>query len=167
MMRRLSLILFLFLIGCDNPPDKPIEIKVEGQFTSLEAVAIRQTVAAFQKTCRALFSDYRADVTSARLKVSQQPAAFYRTQRYGWGPEIQIEIRIADDAKRIPTRFRASGHTLTYYLGGGRRPGMVMQKAQSEQVCGVKDVRESSDVFVSVPGLAVVDDLRNHGTPIE
>lgn len=108
------------------------------------------------KHCPAL-SSYWGDVASAQVEV--ESAIGYRGEVLGWITELWYRIKIKNDARTIPPEFRAGGHTLHFYVGGGGRPGIVVQKEQSQLVCGLP-TGSGDNQFIAVPDLKFIDQIR-------
>lgn len=53
----------------------------------------------------------------------------------GWGRMVRLTVTVKDDAK-LPTEWRAWGHTITFDVGGGNKPGIHVMKDQAARFCG-------------------------------
>ncbi len=164
MIKRFAIVLAaaLGLAGCGEP--EAARIVVRGEISEDQAAVVGEAIAAFERACPDLVERYWGDVESAEAVVWGPEVVKdlleidYRWEQWGWTRWIEINVKIVDDPKIIPGRHRAQGHTLYYFLGGGRRPGVDGKKTQSQVLCPMPD-GQGSDVLKPAPGLAVVDQL--------
>ena len=101
---------------------------------------------------------YKDDIEWIDINVGEVIPLSYRYEQFGWEHELYLQVKLRDDP-RTPSMWRASGHVLHYFIGGSPNPGVVAQKTQSHHFLGV-DPNPDSDVFLPVPALAIVDELR-------
>lgn len=101
---------------------------------------------------------YKDDIEWIEINVGEVIPLSYRYEQFGWEHELYLQVKLRDDP-RTPSMWRASGHVLHYFIGGSPNPGVVAQKTQSHHFLGV-DPNPDSDVFLPVPALAIVDELR-------
>jgi hypothetical protein len=120
-----------------------------------EQVAVK-AVQEFVAACRPLTDKYWVDVVSATA-VAEDEIASYRERDYGWSSHVEVVVQISNNPSAIPNDVNAWGHRLYYYLGGGKRPGIIAQKRQSQALCGMTPDAGGKDVFKAVPGLSVLD----------
>jgi len=120
-----------------------------------EQVAVK-AVQEFVAACRPLTDKYWVDVASAAA-VAQDEYASYRERDYGWPAHVEVSVQLTQKPGVIPGEFNAVGHRLTYLLGGGKKPGIIAQKRQSQALCGMTPDAGGKDVFKAVPGLSVLD----------
>lgn len=116
-------------------------------------------LAQLKTSCAPLFTDYADDVEWIKVMGETDDCNYpgsHRCDEYGWDRTVEINVKIVDDRKVIPVDYRARGHTLFYWLGTGRRPGIMSLKDQSKFVCEWSHIPDSSNYFVSVPKLADV-----------
>lgn len=64
----------------------------------------------------------------------------------GWGRMIELQATVKPDAK-LPNGWNAWNHTLSWRMGGGEKPGILMIKPQAARFCG----RTSGDSVVDAP----------------
>lgn len=120
-----------------------------------EDVAVK-AVQAFLAACSPLADKYWSDVVSAKAKAYETYAS-YRVRDYGWPVEIEVEIQLKENPSSIPDTFQAWGHRVSYFIGGGKKPGIIAQKRQAQALCGMVPDPNGKDVFKSVPGMTVID----------
>lgn len=123
----------VFLMGCDQA-EEDFVFKVSPDLTADQAAAIQQSLEIFQRECPLVFEHWR-DVDRATASFHRVVAPIYRTETLGWTNEVRLELVIAGQPHSIPGDIDASGHRLTYYLGGGRSPGILAKKTQAKQLC--------------------------------
>lgn len=118
---------------------------------------MQAALAQLKTSCAPLFTDYADDIESIKINGDSadcsQPGD-YKCDEYGWGQRIKINVKITGDRKVIPVKYRARGHTLHYWLGAGRQPGIMSLKDQSKYVCEWSHTPTGSSYFVSVPELS-------------
>jgi len=122
----------------------------EGTSEHNEKLIKRANFQLFQN-CPDLWS-YWPDVASAKVEIETSFGA--RKEQLGWKNELHYQVKIKQETKAIPAKFRAWGHTLHYYLGAGKDPGIVIQKRESQLVCGIQPKSDGIDLFISVPELS-------------
>lgn len=141
----------LVLTSCSEPTKQSqADVIINSKLPQKEKQITKKAVDAFFAACPQL-REYWSDVKSAQADI-HQPSAFYRSEQYGWRKEIKLKVVLKNDTKKIPNEYRAWGHTLYYFMGGGKQPGYVATKPQAQQVCGLQP--SDSDTFRSVAALA-------------
>ena len=147
MIKRFAILLAaaLGLAGCGDDPVEATHIVVRGEISEGQAVVVSEAIAAFERACPDLTGRYWGDVESAEATVWGPDVVKdlleidYRWEQWGWTRWIEINVKIVDDPKTIPRDYQASGHTLYYFLGGGRQPGVDGKKTQSQLLCPMPD----------------------------
>jgi hypothetical protein len=154
----------LTVAACTAEPGQFPSINVTSYTNTDDIEMASQAIKVFlNKGCPDL-AKYAGDVESFEATIGAEPVAGYRTEKFGWTKEIDLQIRISQDATRIPPDSYARGHTLHYYLGAGTTPGVIIQKDQSYALCGAKEGswqfpfgRPGGDGILSLPSLAFID----------
>lgn len=135
------------LTGPNGSSGKPIT----EEMLALAKVATER----FRDACPKLLKS--GDVVAIRISVDDDTnlmAYNYRGEAFGWPSELELQVDVGQQAK---TLREAAGHTLYYFLGGGRRPGIATLKDQSATACGWKPNR--GQAFTDDPGMRAVDKL--------
>jgi hypothetical protein len=103
------------------------------------------------KTC-GFIKNYTEAATEITLHYDSTNSD-YRDGMYGWKRQITITMKISNDEENIP--FEMAGQTLDYFMGIGKKPGIVVNKWQAGTLCGYgKDVWPGEDVFIPVEAVA-------------
>lgn len=117
----------------------------------------------FQNHCKG-WQQYPEAIESAEIKLSRWEKSdyeVYRQEDYGWYTEIELNIKIKDDAK-LPTELRmVPGHTLYYFIGGGKKPGIEMLKDVSALFFGFKNgqFEKGKNTFVANDAYKIADEI--------
>lgn len=81
---------------------------------------------------------YSDDIVSVKAKtIINSALSGDQTRDDRWTAIVSFEVKIADDAKRIPKEWRAGGHHLYYDVGGPKNPGINVAKATGGWFCGI------------------------------
>ena len=116
-----------------------------------------------------LFKEYSGDIESIMINVETLDCkdwkeigpGDFRCTEYGWVTKVIVKVRIKDRPQYIPIKYRAFGHTLTYEIGGGKRPGILTLKSQEQVVCGWPD--GYGKIYIDVPEVNFIPgDTTNH-----
>ena len=104
----------------------------------------------FFKVCpKAL--DYWDDLEVTTATVFR-PGYHSMAEKAKWPVQIDFSLKVKNTTNlKMPRKFNANGHTLHFKMGGGNRPGIIIQKAQSAKFCGVKPAGEGNDTFIDWP----------------
>ena len=161
-MRIFAAILVLLLAACDDADDGSIHITAVGDLTPEQGEIVQRAADAFAAACPNLFTRFAKDVESATLSVTENDEATraidHMYGEYGWDRYVYVAVKIIDRPSQIPNSMRAGGHTLHYFLGGGRVPGARSIKAQAQLVCGWPPAQEG-DVHIPIAALSIIDSL--------
>lgn len=144
---------FSVLSGCGESDKSALTIPAETQTAAISKEDAEKAVAIFVDQCKPLTGEYRTDIASAKAKA-QNGFADYRIQGYGWKAEIEIQIRTVDNPKDIPNELMSAGQMLTYYVGGGVKPGIIAKSRKAQALCGMTVNPTGGDVFKPVPALS-------------
>lgn len=149
------------LAACGDEDEKPKGVVVDGvlKTTAVSAEQLRSAMKSWADACVPLTSEYWGDVVAAKATAYDEYAD-YRLSGYGWKTTIEIEVKLSEKPKKIPSHYQAAGHTLWYYAGGGDKPGVLAKKAQSASLCGMTPDPKGNDVFKPVPELAAFNPPR-------
>ncbi len=121
---------------------------------------VKEAISHLLKACPG-FNTYWEDVESAKLEIWKGKDWDYRRKDFGWKNYLVLEIIIKRDTKIIPRKYQVSGHTLTYYIGGGNRSSILTKKIQSQYFCGGFQLNDNSaDAFLFVPAMIILDELQ-------
>lgn len=125
-----------------------------------ELVIAKKAFEVFCQTCHLLTGKYAEDVETVEVshgfnRTKNGSCMDYRCDDYGWDRQIYIKVKIKDRTKIIPDfRGGPSGHTLHFYLGGPKNPGITTTKFP--EFCGVQKPSNGNDTFISVPSLSFI-----------
>lgn len=142
-------------------------IKAENIDGNVDEQIIKQILNSFTERAVPLLKKYPNCVESATAVICQwnlnDKYLIYRQEEYGWGIEIEVSIKIKDDVTVRDGKYLLSGHTLWYYLGGGKRPGIDCLKSESAIFVGVDSsrIKDGENTFISVPEYYIIDQLVN------
>jgi hypothetical protein len=78
----------------------------------------------------------------------------YRAERYGWKKQILIEMYVKRDYNTVPPDM--AGQTLFYYIGAGKKPGIVINKWQAMQLCGLNQTNIGEDVHIPIDDVSFI-----------
>jgi hypothetical protein len=159
----MSLLILFSLLGCSKATEqKPPQINwiLKGD-PSVPQQDILNFINLFYSKCLGI-QKYATEIETATIAVSKtnNPTVDYLQEKYGWRNEITISIKIKDNA-RLPSEWRAEGHTLYYIIGGQLNPGIVAKNDQSATFFGMAPDKDNpgSDVFQAVPEFKTIDQL--------
>ena len=101
------------------------------------------------RSCPGL-AEYAPTIVQAKVLVAAYPKSILPGQehwvRYGWDREVIYRIRL--DSK----------HMLRYFLGAGKKPGIIATTAPSKFFCGLDD-NNAIPVHFEMPDLAFLQNL--------
>lgn len=130
---------------------------------SLDENKIKTLLYDFQEQCKG-WTAYPEAIESAEAtirKFEKSKYESYAQETLGWYTEIELDIKIKDDAK-FPTTLRmVPGNTLHYYIGGGKKPGILMIKEVSALFLGVPEsqIATEGSTFVSNEAFKIADEI--------
>lgn len=158
-MRFIAIAIAVTLIaGCSEPSDKArISIQTEG-VTESQNVVVKKAAEVLFDRCPGL-AQYAQDIEWVKARtniVTPDGYGGYQTRDYGWTTWVAFEVKVADDARRIPNEWRAWGHHLFYDVGSSPRPGVNVAKATAGWFCGIGHQHG----FIPAQEATVVDELR-------
>jgi hypothetical protein len=148
--------------------------EIRMQTTHITPEVAQQALEEFKKACAPLFNEHAPDVVSVRVTASD--GLMPRAVQWGWGVEIEVQVKLKDVVPTFDPDIWASGHTLWYFLGGGAKPGFQAQKRVSLRACGLTSYDEARQEFVGLPALGallpgperpVSADVMKHATDTE
>ncbi|MBA1446925.1 MAG: hypothetical protein M3H12_20750 [Chromatiales bacterium] len=100
---------------------------------------------------------YRADFKS--MKADIEPGWSSDKDEYGWDPRLVLTIVVKDSPQHIPTTYRAWGHHIRYYMGGGQRPGITTPKEVGHRLCGRMRIDPMANSFLYSDSMQVIDQI--------
>ena len=115
----------------------------------------------FLKACP-LTSETWSSISSTQIDVKSSFG--YRKDQFNWAKEVEIQLVFHEDLAEP-----YSGNHLTFYLGGGTRPGITTSKALSKKLCkfsgraehvtsgGPCTIESGEDCILDVPALNQID----------
>lgn len=135
-----------FKLDSDEPPDRAV---------MAEAIDILM-----HEACTELGERAR-DLEGGRVRLFKGGMYGFPGETFGWTRYVEVRILVRDRPTTIPRAWRASGHTLHYYVGGGERPGVAALKDVSHRLCGAMPVHtDGSYSFIDIPAADVVAQQR-------
>jgi hypothetical protein len=132
-----------------------IESQIEYHPTDSTSVAILNSALALLKANCIHIKNYIDDGEIVRLYYHDKLHGDYKTVDYGWEKQIEINITIPENYNKYPTDM--AGQTLYYYIGNGKRPGIVTGKWQAKMLCGSRYVtadKNSDDILIPVENVS-------------
>lgn len=125
--------------------------------TQLETA--KKSYAVFCDVCKPLMNEYTDDIEWVKIekrivRVKGYGCMDYRCRDYGWDIEYEIQVKIKENPSIIPGELRALGHTIHYYLGGPKNPGINIDKIP--ELCGKERV-SGKDVYISESRLSFIN----------
>jgi len=136
-----------------HEPDPASQVTIENPWPG-DAEVVKSAMEVFAVNCPGLFGPFRRDVEQIRALVYHDLLGVNEDK--GWNQMIEVRVQLSRDAASMPVSWRAGGHTLYYYLGAGRDPGITAKKEQSQLACGMPTSR-GNDTFKSVRELGFLD----------
>lgn len=127
----------------------------EGTSADTQAVA-KQALTALRQACPPLNRNYWGAVRAIGVTAISRPRGkcsiadeicSLRLGRYRWDVAVGITIELGDTG--IP---ETSGESLHFWLGIGKKPGLLMNKSTEKLLCGL-DADNGDDVLVPIPAL--------------
>lgn len=158
-MKRIAFILALaMLAGCSDSGNKAdIHLQTEGVTENQKEIVTKASEVLFER-CAGL-KQYAQDIEWVKATtniVMPDTISAYQAEKYGWTRWVSFEVKVSDDAKRIPADWRAWGHHLYYDVGSSPRPGVNVGKETGGWFCGIED----KSGFIPAPDAVAVDQLR-------
>lgn len=126
---------------------------------NLSNETVKQILSSFENQCVGL-QKYPDAVESATVCVNKYDPSIvstYRQEQLGWKNEIEITIKIKDDANTAWPQIK--GHTLYYYIGGVDSPGIVTMKNESGMFLGIAENDITDGNFVRADIFKKVDEI--------
>ena len=153
-MKKLIMVTILVIIGISvgcSSESVVIEPLYDKNLNQNELAVAKRAFEVFSQTCLPLMGEYVGDIETIEISRGFDD---YRNRDYGWDAHFYMEIKIKDSTSLIPASMRAFGHTLHFYLGGQKNPGITTTKFP--QLCGVQKPSNGNDTFISVPSLSFI-----------
>ncbi len=156
-------VLVMCLISCTSDKRNSISPVCGNELNAQECFMAKEAFSVFSDTCRPLMNKYTSDIESIRIEsgfdrdpnIPRDGCLDYRCKEYGWDKQISVKIKLKDKLDVIPSKIRASGHTLYFYLGGPKNPGYTVGKFP--ELCGAQGAADGSyDKYISEPKLSFI-----------
>lgn len=167
LMGRFILLLALLLIiggllySCADEKAKTKPVISPVYSTSLnpdDRIIAEKAFNVFCEECQPLMGKYSEDIESIVISChdifSDGRCLDYRCDEYGWEKQIYLKIKLKDKQSVIPNELRSWGHTLHFYLGGPKNPGITTTKFP--ELCGVTKPTDGSDTYIPDPRLSFI-----------
>ena len=163
---------FLFF---NEPEEKKVEnvspkitwSLTESSVKNIDTQKLKELLVAFQIACKG-WTKYPEAIETAEItvrKFEKSKYESYKQEELGWYTEVELSIKIKNDAK-LPTDLRmVPGHTLHYFIGGGKKPGLIMIKDVTALFFGVPASQINTDghTFVNNEAFKIADELVKEG----
>lgn len=143
------LCLCVFLFGCgEEPTVADVKYMPYGKYDNpTDAARAKKQVALLADACPALFKTAAKDIQTAT--ASFQEAYPYQTDEYGWEEQLEIDVEL----KNIPGSKRAWGQKLFFFIGSGKKTGIITNKRVTQEICGWEVSKNGDNMFHSIQGL--------------
>lgn len=129
------------------------KMNVELRTEKISKEQAEKALVTFIKSCDALTKTHWEDVREARA-VAQDEYADYRLKDYGWKRHVEVTVIFNKVVKTLP---EGSDRILVYFVGAGKKPGIIAQSGAAADLCGMKPHPKGDDVFKPVAELAALD----------
>lgn len=146
-----------------NTPTKITWSLTESNVNNINKEKLKELLHYFQSQCDG-WNKYSNAIESAEISIRKFEKSKYESypqEELGWYTEVELSIKIKNDAK-LPTELRmVPGHTLHYFIGGGKKPGILMIKDVSALFLGVPEssIKPSTNTFVENEAYRIIDEL--------
>lgn len=159
-MKKIFFLLFsIFLISACTEEPQVINPIYDNSLNQTQLEAAKKAYVVFCDVCKPLMSEYTGDIEWIKIEKGFDRSLSYgcldyRCRDYGWDKQYYIQVKIKDDTSIIPRELRAWGHTLHYYLGGPKNPGITISKIP--ELCGKEKVT-NNEVYISDSRLSFIN----------
>lgn len=146
-----------------SQPPKITWSLTESSVKNIDTQKLKELLVAFQIACKG-WTKYPEAIETAEITVRKFEKSKYESytqEELGWYTEVELSIKIKNDAK-LPTDLRmVPGHTLHYFIGGGKKPGLIMIKDVTALFFGVPASQINTDghTFVNNEAFKIADEL--------
>ena len=142
------LCLCVFLFGCGEDSVADVKYMPYGKYDNpTDAARAEKQVALLADACPALFKTAAKDIQIAT--ASFQEAYPYQTDEYGWEEQLEVDVEL----KNIPGSKRAWGQKLFFFIGSGKKTGIITNKRVTQEICGWEVSKNGAHMFYSIQGL--------------
>ncbi len=142
------LCLCVFLFGCGEDSVADVKYMPYGKYDNpTDAARAEKQVALLADACPALFKTAAKDIQTAT--ASFQEAYPYQTDDYGWEEQLEVDVEL----KNIPGSKRAWGQKLFFFIGSGKKTGIITNKRVTQEICGWEVSKNGAHMFYSIQGL--------------
>lgn len=142
--------LFVMYSGYDKSGNEP-EYNIQAGEDPHKIQAIEFAFKEFLKACPTA-RNYWPDIIAARANVYDTYNS--TAEEAGWPIQVNFQFVVTKGiTRKIPRQAFASGHTLHFIVGAGNRPGIIIQKDQSAEFCGIASNNGNFDNFIDWPAL--------------
>ena len=146
-----------------NTPTKITWSLTESNVNNINKEKLKELLHYFQNQCDG-WNKYPNAIESAEISIRRFEKSKYESyaqEELGWYTEVELSIKIKNDAK-LPTELRmVPGHTLHYFIGGGKKPGILMIKDVTALFLGIPEsqINSNGPTFVSNDAFQIADEL--------
>ena len=159
----LSILTVLALAACGKTPDKVVAVDPNAS-ADVQAM-VQDATKQLYTACTGLNQnayDLLKKTWTASVASNAGNGFNYRTEKWGWSKWVEITVQVSPKARDLPKEWNAPGKILTYYLGGGKTPGIATNDKLSQLMCGsmaVSNNPEDPYSHLDWPDLASLDKL--------
>lgn len=128
-MNKLLFIVFsLCLSACSEPEIKPLEIIYPADVSDSEKQDLSYAAHRLAATCYNVFSKPES---FSGVSVATREASPEQKSVYGWDSVSEVSLKLDNH----PDFGKAIKHNCSFYVGDGRRPGVVSKSSCMEDAC--------------------------------
>lgn len=138
------------LCGCGSEPAPTVDIKYvpDGEYNNPAHIEkVEKALNLLKESCPALFKRAASDIKEA--KAFFQEAYPYQTDDYGWKEQLEIDVEL----KNIPGSKRAWGQRLFFFMGNGKKSGIITNKRVTQEICGWEVSKDGANMFFPTEGI--------------
>lgn len=140
------------LCGCGSAPTVDIKYVPNGEYNNPAHIEkVEKALNVLKESCPALFKRAASDIKEAT--ASFQTAYPYQTDDYGWKKQLEVNVKLKNDLKNIPSNYRAWGQTLSFYMGSGKQSGIITDKRVTQEICGWEVSKDGANMFYPAEGI--------------
>ena len=152
MKKIICLCLSAFLFGCGDPVTTTVKYTPYGKYnTQADASRAKKMIALLTESCPTLFKTASKDIQEATATFHE--AYPYQTDEYGWNEQLEVKVKLKNDLKYILPRYKAWGHTLSFYVGTGKKSGVITDKQKTQMICDWEVSKNGDNMFHSIQKL--------------
>ena len=152
-----ALAIGIALVSCSSPTLQEV-ISQDKNIREIDRPVVRIALDSLFDACPGL-GDFWGDFDTYSIEVVPGGEFDFRTEFYGWRKHVRLTVKVREDARLIPSRYRAGGHTLRFSMGGGWQPGVTAHKDQARALCPRMTSHKSADHFLIISNMSELDKL--------